>query len=340
MRCFGRVSFFTLILTTAALAAEDSTQKTAAVRKQYAETRKSLKADDADGYRRLAEWCRINHLSVEAADCLRIVSVLNPDDAQARRQFEGARAALWASAPTGLQRNQKVFGYEQETAWHHVAVPKEYRDAKAGLPLIVFLHGGAHNAGTADNVVALAQVIPAFKKNIVLFPNHLKTWWAHPRELKYLLETLSQVQLRWRVAPPRIYLMGASMGGNGVWAFGSQCPELFAAVAPMSGFWAEFLEFPIKNLAAKPLYVLHGAKDNTVPIAGARKAFELIKRENPEHKIMREPDCAHQLPNDEISKAAEWLLQHVNKQEFDLNVLKDRVEKLPVAKWLRQYEGN
>ena len=128
-------------------------------------------------------------------------------------------------------------------------------------------------------MVALAQVVPAFKKSIVLFPNHLKTWWSHPRELKYLLDTVDEVQTHWQVDRKRIYLMGASMGGNGTWGFGSECPELFAALAPMSGFWAEFLEFPMKNLAAKPVYILHGKSDATVPIEGARKAYELLKKQ-------------------------------------------------------------
>ena len=55
---------------------------------------------------------------------------------------------------------------------------------------------------------------------------------------------------------------------------------------------------------------------------------------------MCEPDCGHQLPTAEISKAADWLLQYSNKQEFDLKALKERVEKLPVPGWLKQYEGN
>ena len=85
------------------------------------------------------------------------------------------------------------------------------------------------------------------------------------------MDTLDDVQARWQVDRKRIYLMGASMGGNGTWGFGCECPELFTALAPMSGFWAEFLEFPMQNLVAKPIYVLHGTKDATVPIAGAKR---------------------------------------------------------------------
>jgi len=305
----------------------------------YGQRKTKLKPDDPKDLQALAQWCQQNRLNAEALECLQAILRLEPDNAQAKALMDGVRAACWAEAPTGLLKNQKVPGYTQENAWYHVSVPKECRDAKGGAPLIVYLHGGQHNAGTADNVVALAQVLAPFKKSIVVFPNHLRTWWAHPRELTYLLQTLDNVMLRWHVDPKRIYVMGGSMGGNGTWAFASQCPELFAALSPIGGFYADFLGFPMKNLVAKPIYILHGTQDTTVPIDGARKAYGLLKKENATVE-MHEVDCGHQPPNEELAKAAEWILQYTNKQEFELKALKERIEKLPVAGWLKQYDGN
>jgi pimeloyl-ACP methyl ester carboxylesterase len=305
----------------------------------YKRRKSKIEDDDVKGLQTLAQWCQKNNLTAEATETCQALLALDPDNAQARSQLAMIRGAAWAAAPIGLLKKEKVPGYTQETAWYHISVPKEHKTSASGLPLVIFLHGGQHNVGSADEIVALAQVAPAFKNCIVVFPNHLKTWWAHPRELKYLLETVEQVLGRWHVDRKRIYLMGVSMGGNGVWAFGSQCPELFAALAPMSGFWAEFLEFPLQNLKGKPVYILHGAKDTTVPIDGARKAFELLKKEGDSATIC-ELDCGHQLPTAEMSKAADWLLEHSNRQEFDLKALKARVEKLPVPSWLKQYEGN
>lgn len=313
-------------------------EKDGKLQQQYREMLQKVEQGDAAGYEKLAKWCQQQKLQAEAAACLQAVVRLQPTNTSAKTRFDTACLASWMSAPKGLLKNQKVPGYTNDVAWYHISVPKEY-DGKTALPLIVYLHGGAHNAGTAENVVALAQVLPPFKKAIVMFPNHLLTWWAHPREMTYLLQTVDNVLLRWRVDRKRIYLMGASMGGNGAWAFGSQCPELFAAVSPISGFYADFLQFPIKNLAAKPVYVLHGTKDDNVPIAGAREAYGILKKAGATIE-MREADCGHQPPTEELTKAAEWVMKYSNKQEFDLVALRDHVSKLPVAGWLKKYEGN
>jgi predicted peptidase len=158
--------------------------------------------------------------------------------------------------------------------------------------------------------------------------------------MAYLLDTIDQVALRWHVDRQRILLMGCSMGGNGTWGFGSHCAELFAALAPMSGFWADFQGFPMQNLVDKPIYVLHGTKDEVVPIDGARQAVAKLK-ELGGSALVREPDCGHQLPTEEISAVATWLLQQPrNPQTWDLAALRARVQVLAVPGWLKKYPGN
>ena len=78
--------------------------------------------------------------------------------------------AVSAAAPTGLLKRQKVPGYEQETAWYHISVPQEHKTSRSGLPLIIFLHGGQHNVGSADEIVALAQAAPARRIASSSFP--------------------------------------------------------------------------------------------------------------------------------------------------------------------------
>lgn len=322
----------------AGLSREADEARRDAARMEYLSQKASLKAGDVSALMSLADWCQRRRLTVEALESLQSGLRISPSNSQIRARIDTLRTSAWREAPTGLLRRQPVPGYTNETAWYHISVPKEYNGDK-GLPLFLYLHGGAHEAGTADNVVALAQVMPPFKKAIVVFPNHLRTWWAHPREMTYLVDTLDAVTTRWRADEKRIYLMGASMGGNGVWGFGSRCPELFAAVSPVAGFYAAFLEFPIRDLSSKPVYILHGTRDSTVPIGGAREAFGALKKLNAPVE-MREVECEHQPPTEELNRAAEWLLRHTNSQTFDLTAIRDRVGRVPVAGWLRQYKGN
>ena len=111
------------------------------------------------------------------------------------------------------------------------------------------------------------------------------------------LEALADAAKRYPSDPLRTYLTGYSMGGHGTWHLGVTCPDLFAAIGP-SGGWASFWSYGggmptiqnpsrleelelrsylpsdtvqlLPNLSETGVYVLHGAEDETVPVAQAR----------------------------------------------------------------------
>jgi len=236
----------------------------------------------------------------------------------------------WLKSPTGLLQKQKTPGYDQETAWHHVYVSKHYDPKKSGLPLFIYLHGGAKGAGTAENIVALHQVIPLFQKSIALFPNHINTWWSAPTETEYVLDTIREVMRRWRVDRTRIYIMGSSMGGHGAWHFACRFPEMFAGCSPSAAWWEPL---PIEGAAGLPIFIIHGSKDTTVPVEWGRKADQKMKALGANYEY-HELDCGHMPPNDIFIKAAEWLYQFTNKNEFNFKDLKEKAKKLPTASWM------
>jgi hypothetical protein len=111
------------------------------------------------------------------------------------------------------------------------------------------------------------------------------------------LEALADAAKRYPSDPLRTYLTGYSMGGHGTWHLGVTYPDLFAAIGP-SGGWASFWSYGggmptiqnpsrleelelrsylpsdtvqlLPNLSETGVYVLHGAEDETVPVAQAR----------------------------------------------------------------------
>lgn len=94
-----------------------------------------------------------------------------------------------------------------------------------------------------------------------------------------------------RGMPSALYLTGHSMGGHGTWSLAANDPDIFAAIAPSAG-WASFDTYGgrpkgelaelwqaadgssrtlalLDNLVQIPTYVLHGTKDDNVPLSEA-----------------------------------------------------------------------
>jgi len=246
--------------------------------------------------------------------------------------YQGSKADLqrwanWTKAKTGLMKNQKVPSYTQKTAYYHINVPASCTVKKA-VPLVIYLHGGGNNhAGNADQIVSYHAVLDSMKDKISLFPNHIIHRWANRNEMRYLMDTISHVTDHWRIDPKRIYLMGASMGGNGTWVVGATFSEVFAAIGPQAGYWGHAPSGTFKNLYHKPVYIAHGIKDKVVGIATDRKYYKILKQ-NGCNVHMEEIDCGHQLPPDEVEKCLKWLLQYTNKDTLDWKVIKERASAL------------
>jgi predicted esterase len=107
--------------------------------------------------------------------------------------------------------------------------------------------------------------------------------------------------------PARVMLTGHSMGGHGTWSIGSTYPGSFAALAPSAG-WLSFWSYtgayepkdkndPMEqvlrradnssdtsqfrsNLVQPDIYILHGDKDDNVPVSEARDMREFLKEVN------------------------------------------------------------
>ena len=133
------------------------------------------------------------------------------------------------------------------------------------------------------------------------------------------LEAMADFRGRYPVDPARIYLTGHSMGGHGAWILGVQFPELFAAIGPSAG-WISFRTYAsrqkdegtaeIGKLAARPLlqgdtlalvrntlnrgvYILHGEKDESVPVAQGRQMAEAMAAFHKDFIYHEEKEAGH-----------------------------------------------
>ena len=153
-------------------------------------------------------------------------------------------------------------------------------------PLLIFLHGtGEKGDGSDQQAWKVAKNGPpkhiqnghnmTFNVSgqqhslIVISPQLLYSAGNWPDY--YIDEVVQHVLQNYRVDNTRIYLTGLSLGGGGVWRYGGQNAELFAAIAPVCG--AQSVMFDrARNIASKglPVWAFHGSKDNTVPLSSTK----------------------------------------------------------------------
>jgi phospholipase/carboxylesterase len=109
--------------------------------------------------------------------------------------------------------------------------------------------------------------------------------------------------------PARVYLLGFSQGAMmSAWVALSQ-PDLVAGTVLMSGRIPEEVRDQIaepEQLADKPFLVVHGTRDQTLPIANGRASRDLLQ-ELPVDLTYREYPMAHEVSAESLADVAAWL---------------------------------
>jgi len=163
-------------------------------------------------------------------------------------------------------------------------------------PMVLLLHG-AGERGT-DNVAQLGNGLAALLvKNRRRFPciavlpqcplglRWVETDWSalsHPLPsepsvpLHAALALLESLLESLPADPARLYLLGLSMGGYGVWDAASRQPERFAAVVPICGGAADAVA-PGLCATGLPVWVFHGAQDDVVPVERSRRIVAALR---------------------------------------------------------------
>jgi pimeloyl-ACP methyl ester carboxylesterase len=135
-------------------------------------------------------------------------------------------------------------------------------------------------------------------------------WFArHAEEL--VLETIRDIRRQYHIDPDRIFLTGMSNGGIGAWLIGMHHAPLFAGIAPMASGLDDVLMPFLANLRSTPLYIIHGAKDQVMPVDLSRSiAKELDALGYPyvyrEHQRVHPIAGGHYFPKEEVPDLVAW----------------------------------
>jgi predicted esterase len=159
---------------------------------------------------------------------------------------------------------------------YRLFVPDSYDGSKA-TPLVVALHGMGGDENSMFDGYGKSVTAEAGKKGfLVVAPKGrgLASMYRGTAE-QDVMDVLAEVRRDYKVDPARIYLMGHSMGGYGTWSVAVSHPDVFAALAPISGGGDTAALAKIKNI---PEYVTHGDDDRTVNVSQSRRMVEAGKK--------------------------------------------------------------
>ena len=197
-----------------------------------------------------------------------------------------------------------------------IYLPANY-DSQNNWPLLLYLHGGM-GRGNDFKKLYWYPVPKMIREKIYNLPFIIvipqcpegKIW--SDIELIHVTELIKDTVKSYNVDSTRIYAIGYSMGGNGVLALAYYAPDIFAAIAPMSGMSNTWWAFKIKHI---PLWFFHGAKDDHVPVHESDDMVEALRKEGAKVKYSRDNERAHSPPTeDEHLELFEWLLKHKKNQ--------------------------
>lgn len=218
----------------------------------------------------------------------------------------------YSSQPIGTLPDEQVVvdGRSYQLA---LSIPLTYQPSK-GYALVVCLHG----AGFTGEAYLERWRARLEDEYLLACPTYPGGAWFTKRAETLVLASIKQVRRRYHVDPDRIFLTGMSNGGIGTWLIGMHHAPLFAGIAPMASGLDQVLMPFLANLRNTPVYMIHGEKDQVMPVELSRSiSRELTALGYPhvyrEHQGEHPVAGGHYFPREELPELAAWL----NRQRRD-----------------------
>jgi predicted peptidase len=199
----------------------------------------------------------------------------------------------------------KVFRNSRgETLLYRLFIPLHYEKKK--YPLVLYLHGGGGRGN--DNRKQIdggnGYLIDFFTgdetqvhyPSFVLAPQSPMEGWIEEdsitptRHLHLVHELIGELQRAYNIDEARIYVAGQSMGGFGAFAIISEYPRTFAAGVALCGGGDQS---KVARLTNVPIWVFHGAKDESVAVERSRTIVAGIRNAGGKVRYTEYADTGH-----------------------------------------------
>ncbi|MDP9146206.1 MAG: alpha/beta hydrolase-fold protein, partial [Acidobacteriota bacterium] len=174
---------------------------------------------------------------------------------------------------------------------YRLFVPPSYQPG-AKFPLILWFHGGSgrgsNNESQISNENEKGAQVWTTPANQAMFPAFVLAPqcavgenWSDPDvneiavSLRQVLAILAAVEKEYSIDADRIYLVGQSMGGLGVWALLQAYPAQWAGAIVVSCY-DNFTN--AKGISRVPLWIFQGDADLTVPVDLVRQMVKQLQK--------------------------------------------------------------
>lgn len=174
-------------------------------------------------------------------------------------------------APAGGLREIDVPGLGMRE--YYLAVPAGYKPDR-NWPLAVSLHGAGGN-GPDDYGWCWAKWAKQWP-GFVACPSGVPAgaqWF--PEQRAFVAAMLADARRHFAIDDDRVALHGFSNGGNGAWYYGCHFPSLWCGVITRGGGCPVPNLLP--NLTGLPCAIVHGDKDEVIPVSHDREAAATLK---------------------------------------------------------------
>lgn len=218
-------------------------------------------------------------------------------------RIEGELAALAAGQnPFSNERGEVERAYQApdgKLVPYRLYIPKSY-DGAVPKPLVVMLHGALGDesyyfSGLFDPAVIKGE---AERRGWILASVNGRGRFSgyQGSGADDTFEVVKCVTRDYQIDASRIYLTGHSMGGFGAWLIASARPELFAALAPVSGgmpLKGDALNALLQKVKALPVMIVHGARDGIVAPQLSREISATAQKAGLKVTYLEVPDADH-----------------------------------------------
>ncbi len=198
---------------------------------------------------------------------------------------------------------------------YSVFLPEKY-DVKKKYPLIVALHGsGVDERGFFRWMV---RNVENFEYPMIAPKARGLSDWYVGNSGEDVFECIEHmISLFPNIRRDRIFLLGFSMGGYGTWRLGLLKPNYFrgliiasGALVPPKRVKGENILEIIDRVKDENILIIHGDKDNAVPIDNTRKAVKKLKAMNANFEYIEVPGAGHG-NYDKNKEIVEWVKKYI-----------------------------